>query len=108
MKLVTVTIRPHELDAVRHGLERHAVLGMTISEIERAGSARTEVHRGSAVVVDLAPAFRVESVLHDELVDRVVDEVVERLGTGSEARLTVQHVDYVERVRTGERGSDAV
>ena len=110
MKLITAVVRPHALDDVRRAFERHAVLGMTISEVRApaaAGYATTEVHKGHRETVDLVPAVRVESVVHDDLVDRLLDQLVVNLDHG-EGRLAVVAVDLVLRVRTGEMGADAV
>ena len=110
MKLITAVVRPHALDDVRRAFERHAVLGMTISEIRAPaapGCAVTEVHKGHRETVDLVPAVRVESVVHDDVVARLLDQLVVNLD-GGEGRVWVAGVDLVLRVRTGEMGADAV
>lgn len=107
MKIITAVVRPHALDAVRRALERHAVLGMTVTEVSGPGTGRVEVHKGASVVLDLVPALRIETVVHDEVVDRVLDQIVANLD-GGDGRLSVGPVDLVARVRTGELGADAV
>ena len=108
MKLITAVVRPHALDGVRRALERHAVLGMTVTEVRSWGDGRrVEHHKGSTDVVDLVPTVRVEVVLHDDLVDRVLDQIVANLD-GGHGQLAVGPVDLVLRVRTGELGADAV
>jgi len=107
VKIITAVVRPHALDAIRRALERHAVLGMTIAEVRVPGEGWIEVHRGTRSVVDLVPALRVEIVVHDEVVDRVLDQIVMNLD-GDDGRLSVGLLDLVLRVRTGERGADAV
>ncbi|MDD7965992.1 P-II family nitrogen regulator [Actinomycetospora lemnae] len=107
MKTVHAMIPPHALDGVRRALERHAVLGMTISEVSSVGaSAQRSLRRGQVVVDALAPCLRVETIVHDELVDRVLDEIA--AAVHPDGRLWVTPLDLVLRVRTGERGEDAV
>lgn len=107
VKIVTALVRPHALDAVRRALERHAVLGMTISEVEVREQGRVEIHKGARVEVGFAPRLRVETVVDDEIVERLLDQLVADLD-GGEGQLWVRHADLVLRVRTGERGHDAV
>ncbi|MEJ2862957.1 P-II family nitrogen regulator [Actinomycetospora flava] len=107
MKTVHAMIPAHALDAARRALERHAVLGMTISEVlgPSADGQRT-LQRGQVVRDSFAPCLRLETIVHDELVDRVVNEIV--AAVHPEGRLWVTPLDLVLRVRTGERGEDAV
>lgn len=107
MKTVHAMIPPHALDAARRALERHAVLGMTISEVlGPTPNGQRTVHRGTVVQDSFAPCLRLETIVHDELVDRVLDEIA--AAVHPEGRLWVTPVDLVLRVRTGERGEDAV
>jgi nitrogen regulatory protein P-II 1 len=107
VKIVTALVRPHGLDAVRRALERHAVLGMTITEVSSHEPGHTEVHKGARIQVDLVPRLRVETVVDDDLVERLIDQLVTNLD-GAEGQIWVRHVDVVLRVRTGEMGQDAV
>jgi nitrogen regulatory protein P-II 1 len=107
MKLITAVVLPYALDDVRRALERHAVLGMTVTEISDAAPGQVEVHKGVSRRLELVPRLRIETVVHDDLVDRVVDQILANL-SGTEGRVTVVPVDAVLRVRTGERGADAV
>jgi nitrogen regulatory protein P-II 1 len=107
VKIVTAVVRPHALDPVRRALERHAVLGMTITEVAVCDPGHVEVHKGARVEVDLVPRLRVETVVDDEIVERLLDQLQSNLD-GAEGQLWVRHVDLVLRVRTGEMGSDAV
>jgi nitrogen regulatory protein P-II 1 len=107
VKIVTALVRPHALDSVRRALERHAVLGMTITEVAVCDPGHVEVHKGARVEVDLVPRLRVETVVDDEIVERLLDQLQSNLD-GAEGQLWVRHVDLVLRVRTGEMGSDAV
>ena len=112
MKLVTAIIKPFTLDDVKAALEQVGVLGMTVSEVQGYGRQKghTEVYRGAEYSVDFVPKVRVEVVADDALADKVVDAVVEAARTGKigDGKVWVTPVDSVIRVRTGERGSDAV
>ena len=112
MKLITAIIKPFKLDDVKSALEAAGVHGMTISEASGFGRQRghTEVYRGAEYTVDLVPKVRVEVVTDDALVDAVVDAIVaaartEKIGDG---KVWVMPVDSVVRVRTGERGAEAL
>jgi nitrogen regulatory protein P-II 1 len=106
VKMVHALVPPHGLDGVRRALERHAVLGMTIAEVRGpVGDAHREVHRGT-VLVDLAPCLRIEAIVHDEIAERVLTEIASAVHP--DGRLWVVPLDLVTRVRTGERGADAV
>jgi nitrogen regulatory protein P-II 1 len=107
VKIVTALVRPHALEAVRRALERHAVLGMTITEVEVREPGHVEIHKGARIEVDLVPRLRVETVVDDVLVDRLLDQLLTNL-EGTDGHLWVRAVDVVLRVRTGEMGSDAV
>jgi nitrogen regulatory protein P-II 1 len=112
MKLVTAIVKPFVLEDVKGALEQIGVLGMTISEVQGYGRQKghTEVYRGAEYSVDFVPKVRVEVVADDALADKVVDAVVEAARTGKigDGKVWVTPVDSVIRVRTGERGSDAV
>jgi len=112
MKLVTAIIKPFVLEDVKGALEQIGVLGMTVSEVQGYGRQKghTEVYRGAEYSVDFVPKVRVEVVADDTLADKVVDAVVEAARTGKigDGKVWVTPVDAVIRVRTGERGSDAV
>ena len=112
MKLVTAVIKPHQLDAVKEALQAMGVSGMTVSEVQGYGRQKghTEVYRGAEYSVDFVPKVRVEVVADDTLADKVVDAIVESARTGKigDGKVWVTPVDSVIRVRTGERGTDAV
>ena len=112
MKLVTAIVKPFVLEDVKGALEQIGVLGMTISEVQGYGRQKghTEVYRGAEYSVDFVPKVRVEVVADDALADKVVDAVVEAARTGKigDGKVWVTPVEAVIRVRTGERGSDAV
>lgn len=107
MKILTALVRPHTLDSVRRALERHAVLGMTITEVATCEPGRVEIHKGARVEADVVPRLRIETVVDDEIVDRLLDQLQANL-EGADGQLWVRPVDLVLRVRTGEMGRDAV
>ncbi|MGD9528116.1 P-II family nitrogen regulator [Pseudonocardia sp.] len=112
MKLVTAIIKPFVLEDVKSALEQLGVLGMTVSEVQGYGRQKghTEVYRGAEYAVDFVPKVRVEVVADDNLADKVVDAVVEAARTGKigDGKVWVTPVENVVRVRTGERGTDAI
>ena len=112
MKLVTAIVKPFVLEDVKGALEQLGVLGMTVSEVQGYGRQKghTEVYRGAEYSVDFVPKVRVEVVADDTLADKVVDAVVEAARTGKigDGKVWVTPVETVVRVRTGERGTDAI
>ena len=112
MKLVTAIVKPFVLEDVKGALEQLGVLGMTVSEVQGYGRQKghTEVYRGAEYSVDFVPKVRVEVVADDTLADKVVDAVVEAARTGKigDGKVWVTAVESVVRVRTGERGADAL
>ena len=112
MKLVTAIVKPFVLEDVKGALEQIGVLGMTVSEVQGYGRQKghTEVYRGAEYSVDFVPKVRVEVVADDTLADKVVDAVVESARTGKigDGKVWVTPVETVVRVRTGERGTDAI
>ncbi len=112
MILVTAIVKPFALGDIRTALERLGVLGMTVSEVQGYGRQKghTEVYRGAEYTVDFVPKVRVEVVIDDESVDKVVDAVVEVARTGKigDGKVWTTRVEQIIRVRTGERGADAL
>jgi nitrogen regulatory protein P-II 1 len=112
MKLVTAIIKPFTLDDVKAALEQIGVLGMTVSEVQGYGRQKghTEVYRGAEYSVDFVPKVRIEVVVDDVAVDGVVDAVVRAARTGKigDGKVWVTPVETVVRVRTGERGAEAL
>ena len=112
MKLVTAIVKPFKLDDVKNALELIGIAGLTVSEVQGFGRQRghTEVYRGAEYSVDFVPKVRVEVVADDTLADKVVDAVVEAARTGKigDGKVWVTTIDEIVRVRTGERGADAL
>ena len=112
MKLVTAIIKPFKLDDVKSALEAYGIQGMTVSEASGYGRQRghTEVYRGAEYTVDLVPKVRLEVLVEDDDADSVIDVVVKAAQTGriGDGKVWSVPVDTVARVRTGERGPDAL
>jgi nitrogen regulatory protein P-II 1 len=112
MMLVTAILKPFALDDVRSALEDVEVSGMTVAEASGYGRQRghTEFYRGADYHVEFVPKVRVEVVVDDAAVDRVVDAVVKAARTGKigDGKVWVTPVETAVRVRTGERGADAL
>jgi len=112
MRLVTAVVKPFKLDAVKTALEAVGVLGMTVSEVQGFGRQRghTEVYRGAEYTVDFVPKVRIEVLTDDADAGRVIDAIVAAAQSGSigDGKVWSTPVDEVVRVRTGERGHDAL
>jgi nitrogen regulatory protein P-II 1 len=112
MKLITAIVKPFTLDDVRNALEQLGVLGMTVSEVQGYGRQKghTEVYRGAEYAVDFVAKLRVEVVTDDTSADKVVEAIVAAAQTGKigDGKVWVTPVEQIIRVRTGERGADAL
>ena len=112
MKLVTAVIKPFKLEDVKSSLETFGIHGLTVSEASGFGRQKghTEVYRGAEYTVDLVPKLRIEVLVDDDDADSVVEVIVKTAQTGriGDGKVWVTPVDTVVRVRTGERGPDAL
>jgi nitrogen regulatory protein P-II 1 len=112
MKLVTAVVKPYQLDAVKEALSAIGVSGLTVSEVQGYGRQKghTEVYRGAEYTVEFVPKIRVEVVTDELDVDKIVESIVTAARTGKigDGKVWVTSVDEVVRVRTGERGLDAL
>jgi len=112
MKLVTAIIKPHKLDEVKEALEAFGVHGITVSEASGYGRQRghSEVYRGAEYTVDFVPKVKLETVVDDIDADSVLDVIVKAAQTGriGDGKAWIVPVENVVRVRTGERGADAL
>ena len=112
MKLLTAIVKPFALDDIRDALQTLDILGMTVSEARGYGRQKghTEVYRGAEYQVDFVAKVRLEVLLDDDQVESAIDAVVGAARTGKigDGKVWVTPVETVVRVRTGERGSDAV
>ena len=112
MKLITAILKPFKLDDVKDALQAAGITGMTVSEASGFGRQRghTEVYRGAEYTVDLVPKVRLEVLVNDAEVDSALELIVKTASTGSigDGKVWTTSVEQVIRVRTGERGSDAI
>jgi nitrogen regulatory protein P-II 1 len=112
MRLVTAVIKPFKLDDVKEALREHHVEGMTVSEVRGFGRQRghTEVYRGTEYAVEFIAKVRVEVLTDDYEAERVADVIVEAARTDKigDGKVWISPVDNVIRVRTGERGREAL
>ena len=112
MKLITAIIKPFKLDDVKTAVEALDVHGMTVSEASGFGRQRghTEVYRGAEYTVELVPKVRIEIVIEDDRAGDVIDAIVSSAQTGKigDGKVWSVPVDTVVRVRTGERGAEAL
>lgn len=112
MKLITAIIKPHKLDDVKNALKAVGVEGLTVTEVRGFGrqGGHTETYRGTEYQVDFLPKVRVEALVDDVDAPDVLDTIVSAARTDKigDGKVWVCPVDEVVRIRTGERGADAV
>jgi nitrogen regulatory protein P-II 1 len=112
MKLVVAVVKPFKLDDVKEALKTLGVHGLTLTEAQGFGRQRghTEVYRGAEYEVEFVPKVRLEILVDDAQVDDVTNAVVDSASTGKigDGKVWILPVEDVVRVRTGERGSDAL
>ncbi|MGQ0850015.1 MAG: P-II family nitrogen regulator [Actinomycetota bacterium] len=112
MKLIIAFIKPFKLEEVKDALRQVGVTGMSVGEIRGFGrqSGQTEIYRGAEYKVDFVPKTRIEVAVDDHDADRVVSaiEAAARTGDIGDGKIVVVPVEQVLRIRTGERGADAV
>jgi nitrogen regulatory protein P-II 1 len=112
MKRIEAIIKPFKLDDVKERLRAIGVNGMTVSEVKGFGrtGGKTEIYRGSAYVVDFVPKIRVEIICTDAMANDVIQAIVAAAKTGKigDGKIFVTPIDEAIRIRTGERGEDAV
>ena len=112
MKNIKAIIKPFKLDDVKDRLREIGVQGMTVTEAKGFGrtGGKKEVYRGSTYAVDFVPKVMIELVVKDDMVKQVVETVMAMARTGSigDGKIFVSPVEDVIRIRTGERGEDAI
>ena len=112
MKLITAIVKPSKVDDIKRALQADGVHGMTVSETRGFGRQKghTEIYRGAEYTVDLIPKVRLEILASDDDVERIIGIVVNAANTGNigDGKIWVTPVESITRVRTGERGSDAI
>ncbi len=112
MKKIEAIIKPFKLDEVKESLNDIGVHGMTVSEVKGFGRQKghTELYRGAEYVVDFLPKIKLEIIVSDSLVAQVVENIEKsaRPGRIGDGKIFVTNVEEVVRIRTGERGHDAI
>ena len=112
MKKIEAIFKPFKIDDAKQALAEIGIQGMTVTEVKGFGRQKghTELYRGAEYVVDFLPKIKVEIVVGDDMADKVVEAVSGAANTGriGDGKIFVQAVDEVIRIRTGERGADAV
>lgn len=112
MKLVTAVVRPYSLDSIKQALQDAGVAGLTVTEAQGFGRQRghTEVYRGAEYTIDFVPKLRIEILVDDAEAGRIVEVLTAAASSGKigDGKIWVLPVDDVIRVRTGERGADAL
>ena len=112
MKLVVAIIKPFKLDEVRQALTAIGVSGMTVTEVKGYGRQKghTEIYRGAEYVVNFLPKIKIEVAVASDQVDKTIDAITSAAKTGQigDGKIFVTTVDEVIRIRTGERGEDAI
>ncbi|MBL4740703.1 MAG: P-II family nitrogen regulator [Sneathiella sp.] len=112
MKKIEAIIKPFKLDDVKEALQEVGLQGITVTEAKGFGRQKghTELYRGAEYVVDFLPKVRIEVVLEDEMLERALEAIQTAAHTGriGDGKIFVSHVEEVIRIRTGEKGPDAV
>jgi nitrogen regulatory protein P-II 1 len=112
MKKVEAIIKPFKLDDVKEALTEIGIVGMTVTEVRGFGRQKghTELYRGSEYTIDFLPKVKVEIVVPEIMVSKVVDTIIAAAKTGSigDGKVFVLPVEEAVRIRTGERGGDAI
>lgn len=112
MKLVEAIIKPFKLDEVKDALNDIGIVGITVSEVKGYGRQKghTELYRGAEYVVDFIPKIKLEIVIADDLVAKVIETIVTTARTGriGDGKIFVIPMEEAVRIRTGERGNEAV
>lgn len=112
MKKVEAIIKPFKLDDVKESLKEIGVQGLTVTEVKGFGRQKghTELYRGAEYVIDFLPKIKLEIVVSDDMVSKVIDSIIDSAKTGKigDGKIFVFPMEEVIRIRTGERGDDAL
>jgi len=112
MKKIEAVIKPFKLDEVKNALTKIGVQGMTVTEVKGFGRQRghTEVYRGAEYKIDFLPKVKIELITTDEVVSQVIETIERSSKTGKigDGKIFISPVEEVIRIRTGERGRDAI
>ena len=112
MKLIKAIVKPFKLEEVKDALAEIGVEGMTVSEVKGFGRQKghTEIYRGSEYTVDFLPKSMIEIAVSDDLADKVIDKIVDAAKTGKigDGKVFILPLEEAIRIRTGDRGDEAV
>ena len=112
MKKLEAIIKPFKLDEVKEALTDLGIQGLTVGEAKGCGRQKghTELYRGAEYIVDFLPKVKIEVVLHDDMLERALEAIIQNAQTGriGDGKIFVTDIEDAIRIRTGERGRDAV
>ena len=112
MKKIEAIIKPFKVDDVKNALTKVGIQGMTISEVKGFGRQKghTEIYRGAEYTIDFVPKAKIELIVTDDLAPQVIETIERAAKTGkiADGKVFVLPVEEVVRIRTGERGKDAI
>ncbi|MFL2981072.1 MAG: P-II family nitrogen regulator [Methylophilaceae bacterium] len=112
MKKIEAIIKPFKLDEVREALSELGIMGLTATEVKGFGRQKghTELYRGAEYVVDFLPKVKLDVVVTDDMVDKVIDSITKTAHTGKigDGKIFVMNVEDAVRIRTGEKGDTAI
>ena len=112
MKKIEAVIKPFKLDEVKEALQEVGLQGITVTEAKGFGRQKghTELYRGAEYVVDFLPKVKIELIIEDEMVEKAVEAIRASAHTGriGDGKIFVTNIEEVIRIRTGERGSEAI
>ncbi len=112
MKKVEAIIKPFKLDDVKSGLHQIGIMGMTVTEVKGFGRQKghVEVYRGTEYEVNFLPKLKVEVVVPDSIIDKVIATIIEKARTGNigDGKIFIYSLEDVIRIRTGEKGETAI
>lgn len=112
MKKIEAIIRPFKLDEIKNALNKVGIQGMTVNEVKGFGRQKghTELYRGAEYVVDFLPKTKIEIIVGDEAVEKVISAIMDSSKTGKlgDGKIFITDIEETIRIRTGERGEDAI
>ena len=112
MKLITAIIKPFKLDDVHENLTNLGVQGITVSEVRGIGRQKghTELYRGAEYQVNFLPKIKIEIIVTDDMVEQVTESIIENASTGNmgDGKIFITNLKEAIRIRTGERGNNAI
>lgn len=112
MKKIEAIVKPFKLDDVKNALTKIGVQGMTVTEVKGFGRQKghTEVYRGAEYTIDFIPKIKIDLIVSDELVPQAIEAIERSAKTGKigDGKIFLSPVEEIVRIRTGERGKDAI